>query len=266
MAKSPLGPAGIAIGDKTEALSDESLSADTLLGGKLRLRQPVLGYRAAIDPVLLAAAVPARPSDLVCDAGAGVGAGLLCLAARVPECRIVGLERDGLMAQLARDNAADNGFSDRVEIMTGDIVDPPSNLPRGAFDHVMMNPPYLEPSRARAPAHKARAAAMVEDGAGLSDWIRFAHGALRDRGMLTIIHRADCLDRLMAALASRFAGVVVFPLWPAEGRAAKRLIVRARKNTKEPASLLPGLVLHGAGGGFTSAAESVLRQGRGLDF
>ena len=33
---------------------------DALLGGRVVLRQPAAGYRAAIDPVLLAAAVPAR--------------------------------------------------------------------------------------------------------------------------------------------------------------------------------------------------------------
>ena len=32
---------------------------DSLLGGRVALRQPAEGYRVAIDPVLLAAAVPA---------------------------------------------------------------------------------------------------------------------------------------------------------------------------------------------------------------
>ena len=36
-------------------------SSDAFLGGRLTLRQPLDGYRAAIDPVLLAAAVMAAP-------------------------------------------------------------------------------------------------------------------------------------------------------------------------------------------------------------
>jgi tRNA1(Val) A37 N6-methylase TrmN6 len=252
--------------DEASSLAEDGFSTDALLGGRLRLRQPVTGYRAAIDPVLLAAAVPAAPRDLVCEAGAGAGAALLCLAARVPGCRILGFERDDSLVQLARDNAADNGFSDRVEVVAGDIAKPPPRLSPGTFDHVMMNPPYLESSRARSPVDANRAAAMVEGQAGLGDWIGFAHVMLRDRGTLTIIHRADRLDQLLAALASRFGGVTVFPLWPGEGRGAKRVIVRARKNTKEPASLLPGLVLHGDDGRFTPAAEAILREGHGLDF
>jgi len=247
-------------------LAEDGLSADTLLGGKLRLRQPVTGYRAAIDPVLLAAAVSAAPRDLVCEAGAGAGAASLCLAARVPGCRILGLERDTQLARLARENVADNGLSDRIEILVGDVVRPPPRFGPATFDHLMMNPPHLEPDRARLPADAKRAVAMVEGAAGASEWIGFAHAMLRDRGVLTLIHRADRLDQLLAALAPGFGGIAIFPLWPKERRAAKRVILRARKNTKEPASLLPGLVLHGEGGRFTPAAEAVLREGRSLDF
>ena len=39
---------------------DDSLTRDGFLGGRLAILQPRDGYRAATDPVLLAAAVPAR--------------------------------------------------------------------------------------------------------------------------------------------------------------------------------------------------------------
>ena len=77
-------------------------SDDMLFGGRVKLRQPVDGYRVAIDPVLLAAAVPARDEDPVLDIGCGTGAASLCLAARVQGCKVVGLERDHALAQLAQ--------------------------------------------------------------------------------------------------------------------------------------------------------------------
>src|SRR6185503_13495505 len=92
-------------------------SDDTLLGGRVKLRQPVDGYRVAIDPVILAAAVPAGAQDRVIDIGCGTGAASLCLAARVPNCRGVGLERDHALAELARDNVARNGFADRLAVI-----------------------------------------------------------------------------------------------------------------------------------------------------
>lgn len=242
------------------------VSVDSLLGGRLRLRQPVNGFRAAIDPVLLAAAVPAESGDSVLDAGAGTGAALLCLAARVAACHIVGLERDGTTARLGRENVASNGFSDRAEIAVGDIAKPPMHLSPGSFDHVMMNPPYLDRSRTRPPPDSGRAAAMVEGSATLTDWVTFAYEMLRERGTLTVIHRADRLDQLMVALTPRFGGITVFPLWPGGNRAAKRVIVRAGKNSREPATVLPGLTLHADDGTFTVPAERVLREGQALRF
>ncbi|MGB8843911.1 MAG: N-6 DNA methylase, partial [Aliidongia sp.] len=64
-----------------------AFSEDRLLGGRVVLRQPVQGFRAAIDPVLLAAAVSAEPGETVLELGTGTGAAALCLARRVPGLR-----------------------------------------------------------------------------------------------------------------------------------------------------------------------------------
>ena len=73
------------------SLAEPELSDDRLLGGRLRFSQPRRGYRTAIDPVLLAAAVAAESAETVLDVGTGTGATALCLAARVPGCMVVGL-------------------------------------------------------------------------------------------------------------------------------------------------------------------------------
>ena len=58
---------------------------------------------------------------------------------------------------------------------------------------------------------------------------------------------------------------MIFPLWPGQGRAATRVLVRARKQIGAPARLAAGLVLHEPDGRLTPAAEAVLREGRGLE-
>jgi tRNA1(Val) A37 N6-methylase TrmN6 len=57
----------------------------------------------------------------------------------------------------------------------------------------------------------------------------------------------------------------VFPLWAGQGRYASRVLVRARKQIAAPARIASGLVLHEADGRFTTAAEAILREGRGLE-
>lgn len=245
------------------APTEDADSEDALLGGRVRLRQPRDGYRAAIDPVLLAAAVPLRAGDRVLDLGCGAGAVFLCLAARQPELAITAVERDPAVAALARGNAALNGFADRVEVVEADVAALPAAWGRGGFDHVVSNPPYLPPERADPSLRPGRAAAGVEAGSDLADWVACARRCLRHKGRLTLVHRADRLGELLAALDG-FGEVVVFPLWPRPGRDAARVIVTARKGLRTPLRLAPGLVLHADDGGYTEAADAALR-GAGLD-
>ncbi len=240
------------------------LTEDAFLGGRLRLRQPADGYRAAIDPVLLAAAVPARAGDSVADLGCGVATAGLCLLARVPGIRVTGLELQPLLAELAQKNAALNGYEAQFRILSGDVAAPPEALPAGAFDHVMLNPPYLEAGSTRVSAHELRRLATVEGPAGLDTWLDCALSRLRLRGSLTVIHRADRLDRLLACLSQSCGDLTVFPLWPRQGEGAKRLLVQGRKGSGGPLRVLSGLALHDAEGCYTAAAEAVLRDAQGL--
>lgn len=245
--------------------AEPSFTEDRLLGGRLRLRQPAIGYRVAIDPVFLAAAVPAEPRQLILDVGCGSGAAMLCLAARVPHSRVVGLEMQRDLVRLAGDNVILNGLEARASVMIGDLLHPPPRLSPGAFDHVMANPPFNERGHATPAATASKSGATIEGDADLGEWVRFALAMVRMKGTVTFIHRADRIDALLGQIAGRAGEVVVFPLWPGQERSASRILVRARKQVAAPARLAPGLVLHEADGRLTSAADGVLREGRGLE-
>jgi tRNA1(Val) A37 N6-methylase TrmN6 len=242
-----------------------------ILGGRVRLLQPARGYRVAVDPVLLAAAVPlGGPGRVtrVLDAGLGTGAAALCLLARAPgEVHVTGLEIDPDMAALATRSAALNGMAERLAVVLGDVTTPPETVTTAPFDAVLTNPPYHEsgtppPDRGRAGAH----AATVP----LARWIGACLDRLRPKGRLVVVHRADHLDALLAALAGRAGAAEIIPLWPGPdrdgmARPARRVIVRARRDVRGAATLWPGLVLHTPDGGHTAAAERVLRHGEDLD-
>ena len=217
------------------------VTEDRLLDGRVRLLQSARGYRVAIDPVVLAAAVPARAGEAVLDLGCGSGAAALCLLARVSGVTATGLECDPAAAALARDNAAANGVADSYRILEGELLAPPPALRAARFDHVLLNPPYLDPARARLPEDADRRRSHGEAAAGLADWLDLSLRRLRDDGTLSVIHRAERLDEILAALAGRAGGIVIFPLWPggAEAKPAKRIVVarpQGQPGLSEPAS------------------------------
>jgi len=249
---------------RTASLTDPT--QDRLLGGRVTIFQPKGGYRAAIDPVLLAAAIPANPTDRVLDVGSGTGAASLALAARVEGCQVTGLEVQADLVALAHSSAKASGLSDRVSFLEGNLLRLPVVLNPGAFDHVMANPPYLAAGHGNPPPDSARRAATVESDAVLEDWLGFLSVMVADGGTITVVHRFDRTDEVVAGLPKNAGDVVVFPLWQKhQNGEAKRVIVQARKGQEGEILTASGLVLHQPDGVFTPEAEAVLRDAGALD-
>jgi tRNA1(Val) A37 N6-methylase TrmN6 len=223
--------------------------------------QPRQGFRSGIEPVLLAASVPARPGESVLEGGAGAGATLLCLAARVSGLRAVGVEQDRGLVSLARQNAAANPWPG-LSFIAADMAALPET---GAFDHGCANPPYHAPASPPSP-DAAREAAKRGPAGVLRLWADALARRLRPRGTLTFILPAAMIPACAEAFASAGCpATAMLPLWPKAGRAAKLVLLRGVRDGKAPFRVLPGLVLHDAEGSFTPAAEAVLRHGAALN-
>ena len=251
--------------DLSQPHHEETFTQDYLMNGRVMLRQPAHGYRVAIDPVFLAASVPAQAGDTILDVGAGVGAASLCLAFRVPGCKITGLEVQRDYVRLASQNVELNHMRDRVEMLYGDLLRPPPRLAAGTFSHVMTNPPYIEGFRGRISPTEGKRPNNLEHDLNLETWARFCLLMVRPKGTLTFIHRADRLDYILAYFAGKLGDITVFPLWPGKDKSAKRVIITGVKNTSGPMHLSQGLFLHEPDGRFTRDAESVLRDAEPLN-
>ena len=235
---------------------------NALLGGRVRLRQPVKGYRAGMDAALLAAAVAAEPGQRVLEAGCGAGAVLMQIAARRSGAALTGLERDPDMAALARENAALNGAD--ATILTGDVATGFRALDLPAFDWAVSNPPFFDdPTALRAPSAGKRGAWIADD--GLKAWTTFLLKSVREGGRIVVIHRADRLADLLGLLGETAGSFAVRGVHPYADEPAKRVLVQAIKTGRGPLRLLPPLVLHDRSGSkHSDEAEAVLRGEAGL--
>jgi tRNA1(Val) A37 N6-methylase TrmN6 len=239
---------------------------DALLGGRVRLAQPVRGYRAGMDAALLAASVAARPGERVIEAGCGPGAVLTQIAARCPEVKLVGVEREPEMAELARRNVEANGLGDRAEIRTGDVAAGFRALDLAPFDRAVSNPPFFDnPASLRPPAPERRAAWMADD--GLEAWTGFLLKAVREGGRIVMIHRAERLADILALMAPKAGSFAIRPIHPFADQPAKRVLIQAIKTGKAPLRLLPPLILHDREAtAHTAEAEAILRGEAALPF
>ena len=242
-------------------ISDTDLTHDAFLGGRVYLWQPRAGYRAGVDPVLLAASVPARKGDSVLDLGCGVGTAALCLGARVSGLDLIGVERQAEYAALARRNG--------LAATVCDLSTLPDDLRARSFDHVLANPPFFDRAAGRQSSDAGREAARGL-ATPLSEWVEAGAKRLRHKGYLHMIHRAERVPDLLAATEGRLGSPEIWPICPRIGKAAELVIFRARKDGRADFCLHAPIILH-EGAAHVRDAESyrpeiqaVLRDGAPL--
>jgi tRNA1Val (adenine37-N6)-methyltransferase len=238
---------------------------DSLFGGSVVLYQPPrgAGYRTNVDALLLAGFAsspsdtqrPPRSAALAFDLGAGVGAVGLSLLRFGAARRVVLVEIDEQPAAMARRNLDANGWTDRGEVVRGDVRDV-ARTRRGQASLVVCNPPYVSPGRGRVAAAEVRARS-----GRLSTFVEAARQLAGRKARVCFVYPAQELAFLLSTLADeglhakRLRFVHAMPDSP-----ARVALVEAVAGRAGGLRVTPPLVERGPRG-YTSEMQALLARG-----
>ena len=232
---------------------------DGICGGSVRVLQRARGYRFNLDPLLLAhfAAEETRRGPAI-DLGTGTAVIPLVLARKFGWKPITGLEVQPTLYALARRNVEINGCESAVSLALGDLRRIERMFPRGAFTHVLSNPPYRSTSRGWTSPEEEKAIARHELRCHLKDVARAARWLLIERGCFHVVYPAARLGELVSALRVEALEPRRLRLvHPRVGRPARLVLLTAHKGAPPELIALPPLVLH-SGDRFSPEVQGML--------
>lgn len=184
------------------------------------------GMKVGTDAVSLGAWMEtvARPSRIL-DVGTGCGILSLMAAQRFPDAHVCGVEADAGAASDARYNVAASKWSDRMEIIEGDIFKLDF---QDHFDLIVSNPPFFTETL-RSP-DSVRAGSRHEGALGVDSLITLAARLLTDDGNLCFIAPAGRLDSILFSLSmARLEPRRIAMLSKRRGAAPVRVLIDASR-------------------------------------
>ena len=190
---------------------------------------------------------------------------MMCLACRVPDLDITGIEIQDELVKLCSANIERNNFGRSMRVEKGNVTNLSDSM-LGAFDHVIMNPPYHNIRGHNLSPNEIKKIANAEVEGSLDGWIENACKAINERGTITLIHRADVLDRITALLKNRFNCIEIKPINSNIGSEAKRVLVRAKSGVDCGIKTCAPLIMHGCDAKYSDDAEKILRHICAINF
>lgn len=153
-----------------------------------------------MDAVLLSGFAAVRKGERVLDLGTGTGIIPILLTAKTEGEHFTGLEIQEESADMARRSVRYNCLEDKVDIVTGDIVEASRLFALASFDVVTSNPPYMNDAHGLKNPGDAKAIARHEVKCTLDEVVREGTRVLRPGGRFFMVHRPRRLIEIIQTM------------------------------------------------------------------
>lgn len=220
--------------------------------GIVTITQPGKGFRFTLDSLLLADFCRIKLRDRILEPGAGTGIISLLLARKFPQARFIADEREPRAFELLRQNIEANGLSGNIVPLAQDIVYLSRSLERETFDVIVANPPFTRWGTGKESPSPERQIARQDQTASLLRWLDL-QCLLKNKGRYLLVFPANRVAELISLLRERkLEPKQLRFVHPFKDKPASVVLVEAVKSGGIGLKVLPPLIVHEAGGGYTA--------------
>lgn len=229
---------------------------DELTPRGLKILQREDGFRYGTDAILLAHFAGAKGRETLVDMGTGTGIMALIMALDAPSARVIGLEIQPDMADMAARSVAMNGLQDRVTIHAMDLKEAPRRLGHHIADRVVCNPPYIPVTQGPQSVPNQLNLARHEIACTMDDVMEAGYRLLRNGGRLCVIYPAARTAEILVSMERHHLAPKRLQLIQPTYDAPPGLILAEGIRNGNPGVMwLPPLIMRTADGAYTAQAK-----------
>lgn len=170
----------------------ENERIDDLEFKDLKIIQNKDGFCFGIDAVLLSDfAKNIKKNSMVLDLGTGTGIISILLCGKTNLKKIVGVEVQKEVYDMACRSVKLNNLEDKFEVINENILNLENVFDCNKFDVIVTNPPYKKQNTGIINDEKKKVISRHEVLANLEDFIRISSKLLKDKGEFYMVHRPE---------------------------------------------------------------------------
>ena len=179
---------------------------DDLEYKNLKIIQNKEGFCFGIDSVLISDfAKEIKNNSIGIDLGTGTGIISILLSSKTNLLKIIGIEIQKDVANMAKRSVELNGLQEKIDILNINIKEILENksleiVKKESFDFIVTNPPYKKIETGKINENEYKNISRHEITANLNDFLEVSKYLLKDKGEFYMVHRPDRLVDILSSM------------------------------------------------------------------
>lgn len=226
---------------------------DDLELNNLKIIQNNNGFKFGIDSILLSDfSKKIKKNSKVLDIGTGTGIISILLSAKTEAHKIIGIEVQEEVADMAKRSVILNNLEDKIEIINDNINNIENYFENNFFDVIVTNPPYQKNNTGLKSEDEKNLISRHEVKCTLEDIIKKSFKILKDKGEFFMVHRPERLVDIMYLMRkNKIEPKEIRFVYPKITEKPTLILIKGVKNAKEFLRIDKPLIIYNENGDYT---------------